>query len=347
MAMEYTNDSYDYYDYDSNVTAPPINIGIVKSPAIDWIALFQYSLVVLLGVPGNGLVVWITAFEMKRTVNTIWFLNLSVADLLCCLSAPFNMMTMTLRYWPLGLYACKFISSILLINMYASVFLLTVISIDRCLLVMKPVWCQNNRTLRKAYVACVVIWMLAVILSSPSLILRNIRSCNGKEECVIDFKLLRHYRKTVEDFLGLCRLLIGFVIPFLVIIGCYAMLMYRVKLRFTQNTKTIRVAIVVIIGFFVCWLPYHVAIAIVTLHSVSSPLYQPTLDIINIFIALAFLNSCINPIIYVLMGRDLKSKFKRSFKVILKSVLEEDTNASFDSNRANLTSETKSTETST
>ncbi|XP_056393951.1 C5a anaphylatoxin chemotactic receptor 1-like [Hyla sarda] len=346
METEYANDSYDY-EYDSNITTPLINHGTGKVSVVDWFSIFQYSLVVVLGIPGNGLVVWITAFEMKRTVNTLWFLNLAVADLLCCLSVPVNIMTLlTLGHWPLGLFACKFISSILIINMYASVFILTLISIDRCALVMKPVWCQNNRTLRKAYVACVVMWILAVILSSPVLIFRNIRERNGIEYCVLDYTLLRHHRQTVEDFIGLCRLLIGFVIPFLVIIGCYAMLIRWVKLRFTQNTKTIKVAIVVIIGFFVCWLPFHVAAVIIAMNSFSSPLYHRTKDNYNIFIGLAFMNSCINPIIYVLMGQDFKSKFKRSFKVTLKNVLEEDTNPSFDSNRSNLTSETKSTETS-
>ncbi|XP_075690546.1 C5a anaphylatoxin chemotactic receptor 1-like [Rhinoderma darwinii] len=347
--MEITNDSYDYY-YDSNITIPsirfPSNNEIGEVSVTRWVAIFQYTLVVMLGVPGNGLVVWIAAFEMKRSVNTIWFLNLAVADLLCCLSVPFIIMNIILGYWPLGLFTCKFIPSILLINMFASVLLLTMISVDRCALVMKPVWCQNNRTLRKAYVACAGMWLLALILSSPVFIFRNIREHNGRETCVLDYRSLRHHRQKVEDFIALCRLLIGFAIPFLVIIGCYTVLMNRVKSRFTHNTKAIRVGIVVIIGFFVCWLPYHVAGVITAMNAVSSPWYQSTVKIHDIFVALAFINSCINPIIYVLMGQDFKSKCKRSVRVILKNVLEDEMIHSVDSNRTIFTSETKNTETS-
>ncbi|KAG6921067.1 complement C5a receptor 1, partial [Chelydra serpentina] len=36
----------------------------------------------LLGLVGNSLVVWVTNFRMRRTVNSIWFLSLALADLL-------------------------------------------------------------------------------------------------------------------------------------------------------------------------------------------------------------------------------------------------------------------------
>ncbi|XP_077148588.1 C5a anaphylatoxin chemotactic receptor 1-like [Ranitomeya variabilis] len=344
MVMEMSwNDSYEY-DYDENYTFPPI-ISQNENDQVsvtDGIAIFQYLLVFLLGVPGNSLVLWITAFEMKHSVNTIWFQNLAIADLLCCLSVPVNIMNISLGYWPLGLFACKFIPSILLINMYASILLLTMISIDRCAMVMNPVWCQNSRTLRKAYLACAILWILAIILSSPSLVFRNVKEYQGRIKCVVDYRILRFQRQKVEDSIAICRLLLGFVMPFLVIIGCYTLLIHRVKLRFTQNTKTIRVSIVVIIGFFVCWLPYHVSGTIIAMSAVSSPYYQPTLNLFNIFIALAFMNSCINPIIYVLLGH--KSKFKRSIRVILKDVLEEEITP--DSNKTNLTSESKNTDTS-
>ncbi|KAG9478126.1 hypothetical protein GDO78_013242 [Eleutherodactylus coqui] len=339
------SDDYEEYDIDSFTIPPrtcPTKLGQVS--ITDWVAIFQCSFTFVFGVPGNGLVLWITAFEMKRSVNTIWFQNLAVADLLCCLSAPFSIMTIFLGYWPLGLFACKFLPFILLLNMYASVLLLTMISIDRCVLVMKPVWCQNNRSLRRAYAACVLMWILATILSSPVLIFRNIRECNGIETCSYDYRILRHHRQMVEDLIALCRVQLGFVIPFLVIVVCYTMLTHRVKSRFTHNTKTMKVTIVVIIGFFVCWLPYHVSGTILAMNVVSSPLFKSTFGLHNIFMALAFMNSCINPIIYVLMGKDFKSKLKRSLKVILKNVLEEQIMRS-DSTKTHLSSETKSTET--
>ncbi|CAI9533733.1 unnamed protein product [Staurois parvus] len=306
--------------------------------------MIMYCMVFVLGVPGNGLVVWVTTFEMKRTVNSVWFLNLAVADLLCCFAVPFSIMWIALGHWPLGLFACKTIPSILLVNMYASVLLLTMISIDRCALVLKPVWCQNKRTVNKAYVACLVIWILAITLSTPSFVFRNTTEKNyNKEGCVYDYSFLKDQKQKVENLIAIFRLLMGFVIPFVVITACYSVLLRRVSGRYTQSTKTVKIILIVIIGFFFCWLPYHVAGLILTVHNINSNLYTTFQNVDTLFIALAFVNSCINPIIYVLAGREFKSKFKRSIKFILKNALAEDV-SSLDSKRSKLASETKNTE---
>ncbi|KAM4019189.1 C5a anaphylatoxin chemotactic receptor 1-like [Anomaloglossus baeobatrachus] len=349
MVTEMMDDSYKSYDHVSNFTVAPR----ISSPnyvdrvsVTDWVAIFQYLLVLILGVPGNTLVVWITAFEMKRTVNTIWFLNLALADLLCCLAAPFVIMSIILKYWPLGLFACKFIATFVLITMYSSVFLLTMISIDRWALGMRPVWCQNNRTLGKAYLACAIMWILAIIQSSPSFFFRTIISINGTDYCAYDYSISGQNEKNIEIFIAVFRVLMGFIIPFIVIVICYGILMNRVKERFTRNTKAKKTILVVIVGFFVCWLPYHVAGLILVLHPSTSDLYKSTEKVDNIIIAIAFMNSCVNPIIYVLMGQDFKSKFRKSMRFILKNVLAEDTSQSLDSKKRKSISETRCTEAS-
>ncbi|XP_069842927.1 C5a anaphylatoxin chemotactic receptor 1-like [Dendropsophus ebraccatus] len=342
--------SIDFGDYNTAMNPLPSEKPevIPSITGYQWAALVLYFLVVVLGVPGNGLVVWTTTVEMKRSVNTIWFLNLAIADLLCCLSASLNIMTTLLGHWPLGLFACKFNSSILLINMFSSVLLLTVISIDRCALVMKPVWCQNNRTLGKAYLACAVMWLLAIILAIPSFIFRTIEAKNDGNytKCIQDYGSIGHNdQQRVENAIAISRFLLGFIFPFLVIVTCYSILMIRVKERFTQNTKTLKVVLVVIIGFFVCWLPYHVAGLILASESRDSELYKSTRQVDGILIAFAFMNSCINPIIYVLMGQDFKTKFRKSIRFILKNVLAEDMSESHDSRKSKSFSETKNTDT--
>ncbi|RMC22662.1 hypothetical protein DUI87_00338 [Hirundo rustica rustica] len=44
--------------------------------------LALYAAVFLLGVAGNGAVLWVTAAELRRTVNGVWFSHLALADLL-------------------------------------------------------------------------------------------------------------------------------------------------------------------------------------------------------------------------------------------------------------------------
>ncbi|XP_072286279.1 C5a anaphylatoxin chemotactic receptor 1-like [Pyxicephalus adspersus] len=349
-SINYNNSAYEDIDdifntvlnatESSNNTSKPYVVS-----QVGWFAIVMYSIVFVLGVPGNGLVVYVTTFEMKRTVNSLWFLNLAVADLLCCIAAPFSIMQIALGHWPLGLFACKMIPSILLVNMYASVLLLTIISIDRCALVLKPVWCQNKRTVNKAYVACLVSWILAFALSSPAFVFRNTTGKDyGKIGCAYVFTSLKDRKQTVENFIAVFRLLMGFVIPFLVITACYTVILRRVSGRYNKSNKTLKLILIVIIGFFLCWLPYHVSGLVLAMNPANSTTYKSFQNWDIIFIALAFINSCINPIIYVLAGREFKSKFKRSIKFILKNALLEDTSQTLDSKKSKVHSETKNTE---
>ncbi len=138
------------------------------------LSLVIYCLTFLLGVPGNMFVVYIAGMKMKRTVNTIWFLNLATADLLCCLSIPFSVAEILLEHhWPYGSVMCKILPSVIVINMFASVFTLNLISLDRFAQVITPVWAQNHRNLLLARLSCAAAWVLALVLSLPFMLLRQ------------------------------------------------------------------------------------------------------------------------------------------------------------------------------
>lgn len=151
-------------------------------------SLAIFILVFIIGIPGNGLVIWVAGLKMKRSVNIVWFLNLAVADFVCCLSLPFYIVHLSLHeHWPYGWFLCKIIPSIIIFTMFASVFLLMAISIDRCLLVMKPVWCQNHRTVKFISLLCSGIWILALIFCCPVFHYREIVNKDGKTECGYNF----------------------------------------------------------------------------------------------------------------------------------------------------------------
>jgi len=66
-----------------------------------------HCVIFVLGVVGNGLVIFITGLKMKSTVNTIWFLNLAVADFLFTLFLIFNIISEYREYdWPFLVTLC-------------------------------------------------------------------------------------------------------------------------------------------------------------------------------------------------------------------------------------------------
>ncbi|XP_067412668.1 C5a anaphylatoxin chemotactic receptor 1 [Emydura macquarii macquarii] len=320
----------DVYDY-SNFSAPDFDtMDLLPSQLtpVLWASLVLYALVFLLGVPGNAAVIWVTGFGMKRTVNTVWFLNLSVADLLCCLALPFLAVPVAHNHqWQLGDFACKLFPSLTILNMFASVLLLMAISVDRCALVTRPIWCQNHRTTRLAWGLCGAAWLLALLMTLPTFIFRWTRSdpSSGKVTCGVDYARVTDHPLVVEVFVAAFRFVAGFLIPFVVIATCYGLVLARVhRSRFTRSRKTVQVVLVVIVGFFVCWLPYHVVGMILAIEKPSTSLFKGANDSDPLIVGLAYVNSCINPVIYVIMGQDFQDKFQRSLKTILRNVLSED-----------------------
>ncbi|XP_060113799.1 C5a anaphylatoxin chemotactic receptor 1 [Heteronotia binoei] len=327
---EPSESSADYYEY-PNFTAPvfPEREALAHWSPVVWVALPLYALISLLGILGNGAVIFVVGFQMRHTVNTIWFLNLSVADLLCCVALPFLAESLASDYsWKLGGFACKFLPSLIILNMFASVLLLAVISVDRCALVVKPVWCQNHRSKLLAVALCAIAWALAVLLTLPTFLVRRTSHdfSSGKTMCGLNYSLLDEGNPhAAEVSVASMRFLCAFLVPLVVISVCYGLLLCRVRSsRFMRSQKTLAVVLVVIVGFFVCWAPYHVVGMIMASQPPHSHLLEALKAVDPLVVGLAYLNSCMNPVIYVIAGQDFRTKVRLSLHAILRNVLSEE-----------------------
>ncbi|KAM3611194.1 uncharacterized protein V6R79_014811 [Siganus canaliculatus] len=244
---------------------------------------------------------------MKKTVNTTWYLSLAISDFVFCAFLPFSITNMVMEEWVFGLFLCKFASCVLFLNMFSSIFLLVIISIDRFVSVVFPVWAQNHRTIKKASVVVVLAWLLAIGLSVPSVIFRDVASHLGRSVCYNNYTL----HKSSHSIVAVSRLIAGFVVPFIIIILCYSIIILRLRTsRMTKNSKPFRVMTALIAAFFICWLPYHVFVLLELDHKN----YNHTVLTTGLKIGptMAAANSFLNPVLYVFMGNDFKKKFRIS-----------------------------------
>ncbi|KAL7846574.1 hypothetical protein SRHO_G00215540 [Serrasalmus rhombeus] len=325
--MNYTNDYYDPFNYtfiDNCTVSDWEDHGVVRV-----VTLTFYCLTCVLGVPGNAIVVWTAGVKMKRTVNTTWFLNLAIADLLCCLSIPFTVAEILLEgHWPYGNVMCKVLPAVIVLNMFTSVFTLTLIGLDRFIQVVKPVWAQNNRSLGLAGVCCGVAWVLAFLLSLPIMILREIFTVENYTICTIDFDVQVEDPCKEDDVsdsyraLTLSRFVLGFLIPLLTIMACYGLIAQKVSTKQFRSGRAFRIMLAIVAAFFLSWLPYHV---LGLLDVYGGPQVSRLIRPIDpLVISLAYINSCMNPVLYVFMGQDFKEKVKMSLRRIFEKAFSED-----------------------
>ncbi|XP_026076444.1 C3a anaphylatoxin chemotactic receptor-like [Carassius auratus] len=282
------------------------------------ISLVFFYLTLILGVPGNAFVVYVAGLKMKRTVNTIGFLNLAIADLLCCLSTLYYVIKS--EHWPYGSTTCKIFHFVLLITMFASVFILNLISLDRFTLVITPVWAHNHRSLFIARLSCAGAWILALIISLPFMMLREIYTENNKTYCVhhqVDEEHYEMYRR-----LSVIRFVFGFLVPLMCITTCYGFIARKLGRRHFHSGRAIRIMLAVIVAFFLCWLPYHIVDLIIMYGDQASFLVALAMD--PLAVSLAYFNSCLNPILYVFMGHDFKSNAKLSLRRVFERVFSEE-----------------------
>ncbi|XP_025030211.1 chemokine-like receptor 1 [Python bivittatus] len=301
------------------------------------LSMVIYSLAFLLGVAGNSLVIFVTGFHMKRTVNTVWFLNLAIADFVFTFFLPLSVAYIALGFhWPFGKLLCKLNSTVAFLNMFASVFLLTIISMDRCVSVMCPVWAQNHRTPRLASLVALGIWIAALALSCPYFVFRDVRSLSAEENtthCYNNFALsdssqsgeivkLEKYRHRV---LVLTRFVAGFLIPFAIILFCYGIITVRLKgTRLARSNRPFKIMVAVVLAFFICWFPYHVFSFLEMSAATVMPGLQTALVVgIPLASSLAYLNSCLNPFLYVFVGQDFREKLRTSVLVVFESAFSE------------------------
>ncbi|KAL2084326.1 hypothetical protein ACEWY4_019844 [Coilia grayii] len=347
----WTEDEYYVdYDYDQPKLRKSLNI----------MSLVIYSLAFVLGVVGNGIVIWVTGFKMKKTVNTVWFLNLAVADFLFTAFLPISVAYTAMDFhWPFGRFMCKINSTLTTLNMFASVYILVVISVDRCISVVKPIWAQNHRSVQRASAVSLIVWFLALVLSSPYFVFRDIgpsATNNNVIHCYNNFvssdadsspEVMALYS------LRLCvmvvtRVILGFVVPFAIIVSCYAVIVHRLRTNRSMSGRTgrpFRIIAAVITAFFVCWAPFHIMSIIEMANhmreEMSSTLNFVTMIGMPITTSLAFLNSCLNPLLYVFMGQDFKDKVRKSILKVLETAFTEEVSRTNTYTNSMLTSRSK------
>lgn len=269
----------------------------------------------LIGVPGNSFVVWTILTKVpQRSFNIALILNLAVADLMALLSLPFWIYYFA-NSWIFGEVWCKLLAYLVYFTMYASIFLIMLMSLHRFSVVVLRFASLPWRRPCVVGWTLLAVWLSAGLLACPTLIFSSSRKVKGR--CSYEAYDSDGQRIAVN----IVETLFGFVLPFAVLSVCYSYVARRIR-RLKQRTKmkTRKLITALLVVFFACWLPYHIfnlllvsALLMKTTHpDTAKALLETTNTARNLHGALAFLSSCLNPILYAFAAQSFRGSLRKT-----------------------------------
>ncbi|XP_058502474.1 leukotriene B4 receptor 2b [Solea solea] len=275
------------------------------------------GLVFLLGVPGNFFIVWsILARIRRRSVTAILILNLAFADGFLMFLTIFFIIYLAKQTWVFGAAMCKGMFYLCNSNMYASIFLITLMSVHRLVAVVFPGKVSLISSKKIARRVIVVMWVLVMLIAIPSVVFRDVRIDKDERNktrvvCAPNHTLPRHVR-----FQYALETVAGFILPYAIIITCYVLILRRLRqTKFKRRIRSEKLILAIVVMFGLFWLPYHV-INMIQVAAEWYPDNSPTRELLEyiskssraVTSALAFISSCANPVLYTFAGKSYMKK---------------------------------------
>lgn len=290
-------------------------------------AVFQpvvYSLVLLLGVTGNGLMLTVLLRRCRLLrITEIYLLHLALADLLLLATFPLALAQLSVG-WVFGELLCKLMGLLNRLNLLCGSLLLACIGFDRYLAIVHAIPSMQSRHPRTVHLTCLLLWLLCLALSAPNALFLTVKSHPADPSRLSCF--FYHYGIHSHNWLLTNRFLthvLCFVLPLAVMTYCYSAVvatLCRIQ-RSQQKRSAVRLALLVTAVFCLCWLPYNLAMLVDTMVTLgltadrgctASTRLKRALAVTE---SLGFSHSCLNPFLYAFVGvhfrRELLEMFSR------------------------------------
>ncbi|XP_019483497.1 PREDICTED: G-protein coupled receptor 35 isoform X2 [Hipposideros armiger] len=268
-----------------------------SSPAFTYFTFVYLGLLLALGLPLNGLALWVFCCRLRRwTEAHVYMVNLAVADF--CLLCVLPFMLYSLKDHSEDTPFCQVSQGIYLTNRYMSISLIVAIAVDRYVAVRHPLYARGLRSPRRAAAVCVVLWVLVM----GSLVLRWLLREQEGGFCFSNRS--RHSPYTVAFSL------LGFYLPLAVLVFCSLQLATALGQRPDTDSgqaeatrKAARMVWANLAVFLVCFLPLHVVLTWRLATGLNTCAIHDALHITSKF---SDANCCLDAICYYYMAREFQ-----------------------------------------
>ncbi|XP_070531915.1 prokineticin receptor 2-like [Ptychodera flava] len=255
-----SNDTYNGY-----LAFPELSVGVKALVGI------VYTLTIAVCGVGNVLLCYVIyRFRRMRTTTNLLIGNLALSDfILALVCAPFNFYYYINQNWPFGNFICIVVSFVKPLSLYVSTNSLLAIAVDRYFIIMNPL--KPRMGICKAMVVVATTWIVSIAVSLPSAIHSGTWQYPGSVHC----GEIRWKSPKALQINNLFLIVSEFVVPLIIITVAYSIIARKLWFRqipgsrgqLTQSQevaveeskrKSIRMLIIVVVLFALCWIPYYV-----------------------------------------------------------------------------------------
>ncbi|MED6295043.1 hypothetical protein CHARACLAT_027350 [Characodon lateralis] len=296
----------------------------------------SYALVFVIGLAMNAAALYVIVFRTKRWKPfTIYMFNLTMCDTLYIFTLPFLIYYYADENdWPFSEPFCKLIRFLFYANLYGSILFLCCISLHRFVGICHPVRSLSWVSARRARLVSVGVWACVLLCQAPILYFSRTRDVKTERICY-DTTSPEHF----DDFLMYSSVVsvLMFVLPFIVVMVCYGLMVRKLlepgwgsfqgaegegggPTAQRSKQKSVKMIIIVLAAFMLCFLPFHLTRSLyysfrylrqVNPSKISCSLLETASVAYKVTRPLASANSCVDPILYFLAGRDARSNLTK------------------------------------
>uniref|UniRef100_A0A3B4FII2 Type II GnRH receptor n=2 Tax=Pundamilia nyererei TaxID=303518 RepID=A0A3B4FII2_9CICH len=264
----------------------------------------------------NLAVLWAANGHKRKSHVRVLIINLTAADLLVTfIVMPVDAVWNITVQWLAGDLACRFLMFLKLQAMYSCAFVTVVISLDRQSAILNPLGIAMVR--KRNRVMLMVAWIMSALLSIPQMfIFHNVTITYPANftQCTTRGSFVTHWQETAYNMFTFCCL---FLLPLVIMIICYTRIFIQISKQMTKKNmsssephlrcsknnipkarmRTLKMSIVIVICFIVCWTPYYL-LGLWYWFFPDDLEGKVSHSLTHILFIFGLFNACLDPIIY-------------------------------------------------
>ncbi|XP_075403478.1 mas-related G-protein coupled receptor member D-like [Tenrec ecaudatus] len=277
--------------------------------ATDYVAINAVALVTsVCGMVDNGWVIWLLVFRMHRNPFCVYVLNLAVADLLFLVTQS-AIIILEAIFQDTDMEAIEITRKVKFSVYTVCISLMTVISSQRCLSVLFPIWFRLHRPQHMSSTVCTLLWGLSTL---------------GGTLASLSCKQLRHSRQPQCSTLkrAIKILVLGVFMPLMVLSSLVIFArIQRSSRQWRQRPPRVLVVILASVLVFLAFSVPYITFWFIIYHTgLGGQLETLFVSILRLLMSLS---SSANPVIYILVGRWRSQSRQEALGVMLRRALQE------------------------